>query len=196
MGSLWYVPTSLCANPGPRAHLRKPSEISAMLSLETVSFVVYILCCASTLPLCKPWGKGASQRGEKETIGTARCCFTRAVHTLCVHTSLFLLGIRAIVSGMVSDCIDAGQECGKFKAIVPPGCTFVLWPIASVASVSMRTTQLNVNTNTKTKDNVTVAVQTAIMYQVTNTGISNSQSLFQKYRLYPQEIINCITPSK
>jgi len=97
---------------------------------------------------------------------------------------------------MVSDCIDAGQECGKFKAIVPPGCTFVLWPIASVASVSMRTTQLNVNTNTKTKDNVTVAVQTAIMYQVTNTGISNSQSLFQKYRLYPQEIINCITPSK
>jgi len=84
--------------------------------------------------------------------------------------------MRAIVSGMISDCIDAWQECGKFKAIIQPGCTFVLWPIASVASVSMRTKQLNVNTNTKTKDNVTVAVQTAIMYQVTN--ISNSQSLF------------------
>ena len=48
----------------PRAHLRKLSEISAMLWLETFSFVVYILCCASTLLLCKPWTK-AHLREEK-----------------------------------------------------------------------------------------------------------------------------------
>jgi len=68
-------------------------------------------------------------------------------------------------------CVDGAdygivQDCGKYSKTITPGCSFVLWPMQTVAAVSMQTKQLNVNTNTKTKDNVTVTVQTAIMYQV------------------------------
>lgn len=68
-------------------------------------------------------------------------------------------------------CIDSAdrgviQNCGKFSGIAQPGCSLVLWPIATVTKVSMMTKQIDVQTNTKTKDNVTVSVTTAIMYHV------------------------------
>lgn len=68
-------------------------------------------------------------------------------------------------------CIDSAdrgviQNCGKFSGIALPGCSMVLWPIATVTKVSMMTKQIDVQTNTKTKDNVTVSVTTAIMYHV------------------------------
>ena len=68
-------------------------------------------------------------------------------------------------------CIDSAdrgviQNCGKFSGIAHPGCSLVLWPIATVTKVSMMTKQIDVQTNTKTKDNVTVSVTTAIMYHV------------------------------
>jgi regulator of protease activity HflC (stomatin/prohibitin superfamily) len=76
-----------------------------------------------------------------------------------------------MTSFLCFSCIDAAdkgvvQECGKFKGLADPGCSFLMWPMQTVTPVSMQTRQLDVNTNTKTSDNVTVSVKTAIMYHV------------------------------
>lgn len=73
------------------------------------------------------------------------------------------------------DGADRGviQECGKYKDIAQPGCTFLMWPMQTVNSVSMQTQQIDVQTNTKTKDNVTVRVTCAIMYHVDPSDVES-----------------------
>eukprot|EP00931_Biecheleriopsis_adriatica_P003814 TRINITY_DN105572_c0_g1_i1.p1 TRINITY_DN105572_c0_g1~~TRINITY_DN105572_c0_g1_i1.p1 ORF type:complete len:330 (+),score=86.11 TRINITY_DN105572_c0_g1_i1:41-1030(+) len=81
-----------------------------------------------------------------------------------------------LVPGLCCQTVDSGtvavaQRCGKYVGYVEPGLVCYCWPLYTLQTVSLKVLQLDCSTECKTKDNVTLRVDTAIVYRINKTNI-------------------------
>lgn len=70
-----------------------------------------------------------------------------------------------------SGSVAVAQRCGKYIGYVEPGLVCYLWPLYTLSVKSLKVIQLDCSTDCKTKDNVTLRIDTAIVYRINKSNI-------------------------
>lgn len=70
-----------------------------------------------------------------------------------------------------SGSVAVAQRFGKYVGYVEPGCVCYLWPLYNLTPYSLKVIQLDCSTDCKTKDNVTLRIDTAIVYRINKKHI-------------------------